>query len=74
MPLRSPTIYSLATDEEQRPEFFVIAMEDLTVHSKVFDQVDDPPNEHFMRRMALDVITSYRIHYTKLYEMRYSSS
>ncbi len=55
VPLRSPAIYSLATDDEQRPEFFVIAMEDLTVHSKVFDQVDDPPNEHFMRRIALEL-------------------
>jgi Ecdysteroid kinase-like family len=55
VPLRTPTIHALHADDESRPEFFVIVMEDLCTHSKVFDQVEDPPDEHFMRRIALEL-------------------
>jgi hypothetical protein len=47
-------VYALHTDGSANAEFFVIAMEDLSTHSKVFDQVDDPPDEGFARKIALE--------------------
>ena len=52
VPLRTPEVYGCFTDGSPTSEFFVIVMEDLTTHSKVFDQVDDPPDEAFARRIA----------------------
>jgi len=63
VPLRSPEIFALDADNAQRPEFFVILMEDLTAHSRVFDQVDDPPNEHFMRRIALELADMHALYW-----------
>jgi len=54
VPVRSPKLYGLFTDGSENPEFFVIAMEDLSAHSKVFDQVDDRPDEAFTRKIALE--------------------
>lgn len=55
MPLRVPTIPALYVDDEQHPEPFVIVMENLTEHSTVFGQVDDPPKEHFVRQIAIEL-------------------
>ena len=54
MPLRTPEIYHIAEDGKDNIEFFAIAMEDLTTHSLVFDQVEDPPNEAFTRKINLE--------------------
>ncbi len=59
VPLRAPKIYALSADNDDRPEFFVILMEDLTAHSRVFDQVEDPPTEPFMRKIALELATMH---------------
>ena len=53
-PIRSPKIYACVDDGSANAERFVIVMEDLSLHSKVFDQVDDPPDEHFARALALE--------------------
>jgi hypothetical protein len=55
VPLRSPKLYGLFTDGSATSEYFVIVMEDLTAHSRVFDQVNDPPDEAFTRKIALEV-------------------
>jgi aminoglycoside phosphotransferase (APT) family kinase protein len=57
--LRTPRIYTLEADGSATAERFVIAMEDLTVHSRVFDQVEDPPTEEFARKMALEVASMH---------------
>ncbi len=54
IPVRTPIIYGLFSDGSERSEFFMIVMEDLTVHSKVFDQVHDQPDEAFARKIALE--------------------
>lgn len=51
LPLRCPEVYHLESDDENNCEFFVILMEDLTAHSLVFDQVDDPPCEKFIPKI-----------------------
>jgi hypothetical protein len=53
-PVRTPTIYACQDDGGTNPERFAILMEDLTVRSKVFDQIDDPPDEADARRIAGD--------------------
>ncbi len=55
VPLRTPHLYHIVDDGSPDAEFFVIAMEDLTAHSLVFDQVDDPPNEAFIRKIDDEV-------------------
>src|SRR4051794_3600843 len=45
-PIRSPRIYACVDDGTANAERFAIVMEDLSLHSKVFDQVDDPPDEY----------------------------
>ncbi len=55
VPLRSPKLYGLFTDGTAASEFFVIVMEDLTAHSRVFDQVNQPPDEAFTRKIAKEV-------------------
>ena len=52
VPLASPKVYACFTDGSELAEFFIIVMEDLTAHSTVFDQVDDPPDEIFARKIA----------------------
>jgi hypothetical protein len=54
VPIASPKIYACATDGADAVGDFVLVMEDLTAHSKVFDQVEDPPDEVFARRIALE--------------------
>lgn len=54
MPITIPKVYGCFTDGSPNDEYFLLIMEDLTTHSKVFDQVDDPPNEAFARRIALE--------------------
>ena len=53
VPLRSPHVYGVFTDGSEDCANFIIVMEDLTVHSKVFDQVDDPPGLEDARKTAL---------------------
>jgi hypothetical protein len=54
VPVGSPKVYGLFMDGTETSETFMIVMEDLTLHSKVFDQVDDPPNAAFARKVALE--------------------
>lgn len=54
VPLRSPKLYTCDSDGSAGSESFIIVMEDLSTHSKVFDQVEDPPNEAFTRKIALE--------------------
>ncbi|MEO8456734.1 MAG: oxidoreductase family protein [Chloroflexota bacterium] len=54
VPIRSPLVYGCFTDGSDTCENFIIVMEDLTVHSKVFDQIDDPPDVAYARKIALD--------------------
>ena len=54
VPIRSPKIYASLSDGSSAINDFVIAMEDLALHSKVFDQVEDPPGEAFARQIALE--------------------
>lgn len=56
LPVRAPKLYGCETDGSAGAEFFYILMEDLTAHSKVFDQVDDPPDAAFSRKLALDIV------------------
>ena len=51
-PIRTPEIYACESDGRAACEFFAIVMEDLSAHSTVFDQVDDPPDEAFARKIA----------------------
>lgn len=53
--IRTPHIYGLFADNSATAERFVIAMEDLTAHSRVFDQIEDSPTEGFVRKMVLEV-------------------
>jgi hypothetical protein len=54
VPILSPKIYACISNGSSMVDDFVIVMEDLTVHSRVFDQVEDPPSEAFARRIALE--------------------
>lgn len=54
VPVAIPVLYACGADGSDESEFFYILMEDLTSHSKVFDQVDDPPDGPFARKLALD--------------------
>jgi len=54
VPIRVPTVYACELDDDDNCEYFVLALEDLTLHSKVFDQVDDPPNFEFAKKTALE--------------------
>lgn len=53
VPLRSPQTYGVFTDGSDTCQRFIIVMEDLTRHSRVFDQVDDPPGVDDACRVAL---------------------
>ncbi len=55
VPLRSPRLYASASDGSPQAEFFILVMEDLSVHSKVFNQVDDTPSAEFALKQALDL-------------------
>ena len=59
LPIAVPRLYGCDADGSAGSEFFYILMEDLTAHSKVFDQVKDPPDAAFARKHALD---SARMH------------
>ncbi len=50
VPIGSPKIY----DCRMHNDDFVIVMEDLCAHSIVFDQVNDPPDEQFARKIAME--------------------
>ncbi len=49
VPVRCPKVYGCVTDGSATCEGFAIVMEDLTSHSTVFDQIEDPP----MRRSSV---------------------
>jgi hypothetical protein len=53
-PIRSPRTYACVEAGKASPERFAILMQDLSVHSKVFDQVHDPPDEQFARELAIE--------------------
>ena len=55
VPLRSPRLYASASDGSPQAEFFILVLEDLGLHSKVFDQVEDPPSAPFARKVALEL-------------------
>jgi len=55
LPLRTPILYGCFADATPTAERFIIVMEDLARHSKVFDQVDDPPDEASARQIARDI-------------------
>jgi hypothetical protein len=59
VPIASPKVYGCFSDGSEGSEYFIIVMEDLTAHSKVFDQIDDPPNEAFSRKIALEAATMH---------------
>ncbi len=59
VPINAPKVYGCFADGSEDSEYFIIVMEDLTVHSKVFDQVDDPPNEAFSRKIAQEAATMH---------------
>jgi|RhiMethySRZTD1v2_1073278.scaffolds.fasta_scaffold155951_2 hypothetical protein len=54
VPITVPKVYGCFSDGSAGSEYFIIVMEDLTAHSKVFDQINDPPNEAFARKIALE--------------------
>ena len=55
MPIRSPSVYHASSDGSEGAERFVLVLEDLGAHSRVFDQIDDNPDEGFMRKIALEI-------------------
>ena len=55
VPLRTPTIYSVQYDNLERCEFFSIIMEDLSTHSKLFDQLSDQLREADIRKINLEL-------------------
>lgn len=57
--MRTPKLYALFADDSATAAQFVIAMEDLTTHSRVFDQVEDPPTEGFVRKMTQEVASMH---------------
>jgi len=59
VPLRSPRVYGSFADDSEGAENFIIVMEDLTTHSRVFDQVADPPDERYARKIALEAATMH---------------
>lgn len=54
VPIRSPKLYGCFTDGTDACASFIIVMEDLSAHSKVFDQVDDTPDVAFACKIALE--------------------
>ena len=54
VPISTPKVYGCFADGSEGSEHFIIVMEDLAAHSKSFDQVDDPPDEGFSRKLALE--------------------
>jgi hypothetical protein len=69
MPLRSPTLYHASTDGSAAAGRFVLVMADLGAHSRVFDQVEDNPDERFMRKIALEIATMHA-RYWESHEIR----
>jgi hypothetical protein len=51
-PVRSPKVYACEDDGQASPVQFAILMEDLTAHSSVVDQVDEPGDEEFATKLA----------------------
>src|ERR1044072_5665473 len=45
VPMKTPIVYGCFADASPTAERFIIVMEDLASHSKVFDQIDDVPDE-----------------------------
>ncbi len=54
VPLQTPRLYASASDGSPQAEWFLLLLEDLGLHSKSFDQVDDPPSAAFARKLALE--------------------
>jgi len=59
MPMRSPAVHRALSDGSAEAERFVLVLEDLGAHSRVFDQIEDPPGEDFMQKVALEVATMH---------------
>ncbi len=55
VPICTPKVFGVFADGSENSEYFSIVLEDLTTHSKVFDQVDDRPDEAFTRKIALEI-------------------
>jgi len=55
VPIRVPDVYAIADDGSPDAEYFVILMEDLSTHSTVFDQLNDPPDGPFVQKFCMDV-------------------
>ncbi len=54
VPVTAPELYASFSDGSAGSEFFLLVMEDLTQHSRVFDQVNDPPDAEFARKIAME--------------------
>lgn len=54
VPITAPKLYASFSDGSATSEFFLLVMEDLTQHSLVFDQVSDPPNAEYARKIAME--------------------
>jgi hypothetical protein len=54
VPIQVPKVYGCWTDGSARAEYFALVLEDLTAHSRVFDQVTDPPDEACARQLVLE--------------------
>lgn len=52
VPIKTPEIYGCFTDGSPASAYFIIVMEDLTSHSKVFDQLTDPPDDQFAAKIV----------------------
>lgn len=55
VPITVPRLYGCDTDGSDGAEYFYIVMEDLSTHSRVFDQVNDPPDAAFARKTAMEI-------------------
>ena len=55
MPIGVPEVYACADDGSDNAEYFVILMEDLSTHSRVFDQLRDPPQGVMLEKFCHDI-------------------
>jgi hypothetical protein len=54
-PLRTPIVHQAISDGSEGAERFVLVLEDLGAHARVFDQIEDTPDAGYMRKVALEV-------------------
>jgi hypothetical protein len=55
LPISVPKVYAPADDSSPEAANFLILMEDLTTHSTVFDQLNDPPDVAFAAKFCQDI-------------------